>query len=55
VLAGRITAYREAHGPFNKIEELQQVSGIGPKKLAQVKPYLFLGGQQPGALAPQED
>lgn len=42
VLAGRIVAYREAHGPFKTIDDLEQVSGIGPKKLAQVKPYLFI-------------
>jgi len=55
VLAGRIIAYREAHGPFKTIDDLQQVSGIGPKKLAQVRPYLILGDQEPEALAPQED
>ncbi len=30
VLAGRIVAYREAHGRFASIEELVAVSGIGP-------------------------
>jgi competence protein ComEA len=55
VLAGRIIAYRQAHGPFKKIEDLEQVSGIGPKKLEQVKPYLILESQEPEAPAPQED
>ena len=34
VLAGRIVDYREANGPFNRIEDIQNVSGIGPKKFA---------------------
>ncbi len=42
-LAQRIIDYRQAHGPFKKIDDLEQVSGIGPKKLAQVKPYLVIG------------
>jgi len=43
VLAARIIAYRQAHGPFKSIDDLEQVSGIGPKKLALIKPYLILG------------
>jgi competence protein ComEA len=34
-LAARIIAYREAHGPFQKVADLQQVSGIGEKTLAR--------------------
>lgn len=30
VLAGRIVAYREAHGRFASIDEIAAVSGIGP-------------------------
>jgi competence protein ComEA len=43
VLAGRILDFRQQHGPFKKIDDLEQVSGIGPKKLAQIKPYLVIG------------
>jgi competence protein ComEA len=32
-LAGRIVAYRQAHGRFRAAEDLLRVSGIGPKKL----------------------
>ena len=32
-LARRITAYREEHGPFETVEELMEVSGIGQGKL----------------------
>jgi competence protein ComEA len=37
-LAQRIIDYRRAHGPFKTIDDLEQVSGIGPKKLARIKP-----------------
>jgi len=46
-LALRIIAYRTAQGPFQKIEDLEQVSGIGTKKLAQLKPYIEIH-PQPG-------
>ncbi len=36
-LAQEIAAYREAHGPFQKIEDLLLVPGIGPAKLALIK------------------
>jgi competence protein ComEA len=29
--AQRIIEYREAHGPFEKIEDITKVKGIGPK------------------------
>ncbi len=34
-LAGRIVAYREAHGPFRSPQDLLAVSGIGEKTLAR--------------------
>ncbi|MDI6892366.1 MAG: helix-hairpin-helix domain-containing protein [Actinomycetota bacterium] len=37
VLAQRIIDYREAHRGFTSISELQEVSGIGPKKFADIK------------------
>lgn len=40
VLAQNIVAYREAHGPFARIEDLLRVPGIGPSKLSQIEPYL---------------
>lgn len=36
-LARRITAYREEHGPFETVEELMEVSGIGQGKLDGLK------------------
>lgn len=41
-LAGRIIAYRQAHGGFRSIEELDQVKGIGAKTLAKLRPYFKL-------------
>jgi len=37
VLAGRIVAYREAHGRFASIDELVAVSGIGPVVLEGIR------------------
>ena len=34
VLAERIVRHRNRHGPFRSKDELQQVTGIGPKKFA---------------------
>jgi competence protein ComEA len=36
-LAQRIIEYRTAHGGFKAVDELRQVSGIGPKKLEAIK------------------
>jgi competence protein ComEA len=44
VLAHRIIDYRRAHGPYKKIADLSKVSGIGPKKLEKIKPYLTIDG-----------
>lgn len=41
-LAGKIVAYRTQHGPFKRIEDLEKVSGIGPKLLERLRPYLVL-------------
>lgn len=35
--AQRIIEYREAHGGFKSIEEIQEVSGIGPKTFEKIK------------------
>lgn len=36
-LAGRIVAYREQHGGFQKIDDLLDVPGIGPAKLDEIR------------------
>jgi competence protein ComEA len=42
-LAQRIVDYRQAHGPFKKIDDLaERVMGFGPKKLEKIKPFLMV-------------
>ena len=42
VTAARIVAWREEHGKFTRVEELQEVDGIGPKTYAQLAPLVRL-------------
>ncbi len=37
--AAAIIAYRRQHGPFHQVDDLAQVAGIGPAKLAQIRPH----------------
>ncbi|MGH8824861.1 MAG: helix-hairpin-helix domain-containing protein, partial [Jiangellaceae bacterium] len=39
-LAGRILDWREQHGRFSSVEELQEVSGIGPRTFAELAPLV---------------
>lgn len=39
-MAGRILAYRKAAVRFEKVEDLMQVTGIGPKKFAKIAPLV---------------
>lgn len=41
VLSERIIAYREEHGPFQSMEDLLNVSGIGPATLERLRGRLF--------------
>ncbi len=54
-LAGRIIAYRQSHGPFKKIDDLMEVSGIGPQNLAKLKPHLVLGSPEAPASSEGEE
>ena len=38
--ARRITAYRDGHGRFSRIDDLMHVSGIGPKKFQALRPFV---------------
>jgi len=40
--AKAIIAYRDEHGPFQRVEDLLQVNGIGEKTLEKLKPYLLV-------------
>ena len=39
-LAERIVAHRQAQGPFESIEDITKVAGIGPKKFEAIKEFL---------------
>ena len=39
-LAREIVAYREARGPFRRLEELREVPGIGPKRYARLQGWV---------------
>jgi competence protein ComEA len=38
--AQKIVAYRTEHGGFRSVDDLANVAGIGPKKLAAIKPHV---------------
>ena len=40
VTAGAILAWRDQHGRFNRVDELLEVDGIGPKTYAQIEPHV---------------
>lgn len=42
VLAEAIVAYREEHGPFASIDQLEDVSGIGPVTLEEIRDLVTL-------------
>ncbi len=44
-LAQSIIAYRDANGPFETLEELLQVPGIGPRTFEAIKPFITLGDE----------
>jgi competence protein ComEA len=44
VLAQRIVDWRTAHGRFNSVEELAEVSGIGEATLADLRPVVTVSG-----------
>ncbi len=41
-LARRIVEYRVANGPFQTVDDLQNVSGVGPSKFEKMAPYIHL-------------
>src|SRR5690625_2051118 len=40
VMAGRIVAWREEHAGFRSVDELHEISGVGPKVFAQLEPLV---------------
>ena len=40
VIAGRIIDYRQTHGGFSSVDELDEVAGIGEKRLEAIRDYI---------------
>lgn len=40
VTAGSIIEYRNLHGPFKSVDQLDNVKGIGPKTLEKLRPFV---------------
>ncbi len=45
IKAQAIVKYREAHGPFSSVQELEKVPGIGPATLQRNMGVLSVGGE----------
>jgi competence protein ComEA len=43
VLAKRIIEYRQVHGPFAEIQDIERVSGIGPATYQKIKELITVG------------
>jgi competence protein ComEA len=43
-LAQRIVAWRTEHGPFGSLSRLDSVSGVGPKLLDAIQPFVSFSG-----------
>jgi competence protein ComEA len=41
-IAARIVQYREENGDFATVDELDEVKGIGEKKLEKLRPFVFV-------------
>src|SRR5579883_2881961 len=51
-LAERIVDHRRQHGSFRKVDDLRQVSGVGPKTLDRLRPRVAVMPDEEGALEP---
>jgi competence protein ComEA len=43
VMAQNIIAWRSEHGKFSSVEQLQEISGIGPSRYAQISALVTVG------------
>ena len=46
-LAQRILDYRKEHGPFQRIEDLMNVQGIGEKNFLRIREHVTVGERKP--------
>lgn len=47
-LADRMEAYRRDHGPFQRIDDLRGVRGIGPATMERLRPWIYVEGDTTG-------
>ncbi len=47
VKAGNIISYRDKHGPFRSIDELDDVPGIGEKTIQKIGPLIDIRSDEP--------
>lgn len=52
VRARSIIAHREAHGPFERIEDITQIGGIGEAMLARLRPLITVSSATPRPVSP---
>jgi competence protein ComEA len=52
VRAQSIITYRTAHGPFQSIEDIQAVEGIGPGIFEKIKDLIIIDSIPPGSVPP---
>ena len=52
VLAQRIIDYRRANGPFQNVEDIQAVDGIGPGIYAEIQNLITVENNPPGSAPP---
>jgi competence protein ComEA len=45
VMAQRIVDFREQHGPFDRVDDLLKVKGIGERSLEKLRPYFEVNGK----------
>jgi competence ComEA-like helix-hairpin-helix protein len=53
-LANRLVEYRETNGPYQSLDDLNRVRGIGPKTLAQIEPMVVFGPVSNQSITPPE-
>jgi competence protein ComEA len=49
VKAEAIVAYRNAHGPFETLEDLAKVEGLGPRVIEENREMIVIGKPHPAA------
>lgn len=54
-LSERIIEYRDEHGPFQSVEQLDKIKGIGPKTVQKLRPWLFVSEAEKPKAVPGND